>query len=447
MAPRTTYANLPDGLQLLGLFDQSFADTALLGTIPCTAVGTNMLTLTPLPTAFAPVLQNYFNYALFSFVAAHNSTVTPVTVSFLNLPPKNLYAQDGATLVQLTAGFFYTVAYSSLLNSGAGGFYTPNDVIAPVGNITINSTVVSGGTSGRVLYDNAGTVGELPVTGSGSVVLATSPSISALTVTSSFTATGLVTNADLVHASVTINGVVCTLGGTATIGGALTVGTTAISSGVSQGLLYNNSGVLANSSANIGNNTLVISQNASATPFENDGSVALQIITPDGTNGGLQINGFLNAGGGVQARLRIRNAEGIGSAPTALQSGSQLGSVNFEGYDGTVYSFNGGASIDSIATQIWTAAHHGSNIILRTTPNNSTSVQTGLLIDQDQSITIGNLTAGAAAGIVINDAGGRITSITSVTTASVPGNFSANRYLTVNIGGTNYNIPADTATW
>lgn len=41
--------------------------------------------------------------------------------------------------------------------------------------VTINTTTITGGTTGRVLYDNAGTVGELATTGSGNVALATSP--------------------------------------------------------------------------------------------------------------------------------------------------------------------------------------------------------------------------------------------------------------------------------
>ena len=43
--------------------------------------------------------------------------------------------------------------------------------------ITVGTTTITGGTSGRVVYDNAGVIGELPVTGSGSVVLATSPTL------------------------------------------------------------------------------------------------------------------------------------------------------------------------------------------------------------------------------------------------------------------------------
>lgn len=43
--------------------------------------------------------------------------------------------------------------------------------------ITINTTAITSGTSGRVLYNNAGTVGELATTGSGDAVRATSPTL------------------------------------------------------------------------------------------------------------------------------------------------------------------------------------------------------------------------------------------------------------------------------
>lgn len=56
-------------------------------------------------------------------------------------------------------------------------------VTASATTITVGSTLVAGGTTGRVLYDNGGTLGELAVTGSGSAVLATSPSIASPTFT------------------------------------------------------------------------------------------------------------------------------------------------------------------------------------------------------------------------------------------------------------------------
>jgi hypothetical protein len=68
--------------------------------------------------------------------------------------------------------------------------------------IVIGTTTITGGTPGRVLYDNSGTVGELATTGSGSVVLGTSPTIA------SPTFTGTVTNPDSsTHTSSGLGGV------------------------------------------------------------------------------------------------------------------------------------------------------------------------------------------------------------------------------------------------
>ena len=50
-------------------------------------------------------------------------------------------------------------------------------ITASAGTVTVGTTTVASGTSGRVLYDNAGVLGELTTTGSGSVVLSTSPTL------------------------------------------------------------------------------------------------------------------------------------------------------------------------------------------------------------------------------------------------------------------------------
>jgi hypothetical protein len=122
-------------------------------------------------------------------------------------------------------------------------------VTAASSSITVGTTSVSNGTTGYILYDNAGVLGNLATTGSGNVVEATSPSISNLTVTSSFTATGLVTNADLVNTSTTVNSQTCTLGGSCTVtavSASITVGTTSVSNGTTGYILYDNAGVLGN---------------------------------------------------------------------------------------------------------------------------------------------------------------------------------------------------------
>jgi hypothetical protein len=45
--------------------------------------------------------------------------------------------------------------------------------------LTVGTTAIASGTSGRILYDNAGVLGEYPITGTGSVMLNTQPSLSA----------------------------------------------------------------------------------------------------------------------------------------------------------------------------------------------------------------------------------------------------------------------------
>ena len=122
-----------------------------------------------------------------------------------------------------------------------GGIVTLNAGALPTGGSKGNGTLNLYGS----LYNN----GTAPTGSGGGYVLATGPTVSALTVTGSFTAAGLVTNADLVNTTMVINGTTCTLGSscspTATAA-SITVGTTGVASGTSNGLLYNNGAILGN---------------------------------------------------------------------------------------------------------------------------------------------------------------------------------------------------------
>ena len=82
-----------------------------------------------------------------------------------------VYASATNTLSKLTAG---TNGYVLTLASGV-----PSWAAAGGGGsgLTVGTTTITGGTTGRILYDNSGVVGELATTGSGNVVLATSPTL------------------------------------------------------------------------------------------------------------------------------------------------------------------------------------------------------------------------------------------------------------------------------
>lgn len=124
MAPRTVYASLSDGLNPLSLWDQSLADMGSLGVIPCTAAGTNAITLTPIAAVFAPNVTTPVALQSFSFLAAATST-GPVTVQVGATGALKLYKADGLTQVgssDLQSGYLYEISYNAALNSSAGGF-------------------------------------------------------------------------------------------------------------------------------------------------------------------------------------------------------------------------------------------------------------------------------------------------------------------------------------
>lgn len=105
--------------------DQNFAALGKLTVVPCTVVGTNALTLTPL--ANTPTVAAYANYMLFSGVVAMTNT-TAVTARVGSLAILPVYKDGGTgpialTGAELVAANSLLLLYDGALASGAGGFH------------------------------------------------------------------------------------------------------------------------------------------------------------------------------------------------------------------------------------------------------------------------------------------------------------------------------------
>lgn len=255
MATRVTFASFPNGLQPIPTaLDTAFDDVLKLTIIPCTATGTNTIALTPVATVYPPDLTAYASYMQFSFVPV-NSTTGSATVNVNGVGAKNLYLSNGTTQAgsgNLVAGQFYTIAYSSALNSNVGGFYvTVSPTVSPTftGTMTAEAGTFSGQLIGKGTATNdaaaAGYIGEF--------LSSAVASASAVSLTSATWAN--VTSILLTAGDWDVWGVVAfkLAGTTTTIGGFASV-STASASGASDPAASGNTGVSwAWSNAIVGN--------------------------------------------------------------------------------------------------------------------------------------------------------------------------------------------------
>lgn len=159
-----------------GELDTNFNAVALLGTIPCTISGTNTLTLSP--NANTPTISSYSNYVRFSgIVAATNTGAVTCNVNAVGALP--VYKDTSSGPVALTGNELVLnnqviFIYDSALNSGNGGFHI--QVLASGGSGTVTSVGSGTGLTGG------------PITGSGTLSLATISTLNILANTTGGTA-------------------------------------------------------------------------------------------------------------------------------------------------------------------------------------------------------------------------------------------------------------------
>jgi hypothetical protein len=158
----TIFANLAAGNQPLALFDAMFTQVAQMVAVPCTAAGTNALTLTPIGSA--PSFTSYQNFTSARFVAGA-STTGAVTAQFGALAALNVYLADGTTQAStgnIQSGHEYVLVFVQALNAGAGGFILETAAVPVfVGGFTPNVQVFLSGTS--LTYTTPLSGGNLPL--------------------------------------------------------------------------------------------------------------------------------------------------------------------------------------------------------------------------------------------------------------------------------------------
>jgi len=167
-APPTTTAT---GTNL----DQNFNALGALVPVPCTASGTNAITLTPFSTN-VPTVTALADYAVFSAVASatNTSSVTIAIGSFSALPlyRDSLSGPIALTAGQIVAGNAIYVVYDAALNSGGGGFHLLN--VPP--SVSVSET--GSPTTGQIAqWSSSSSITGLATTGTGNAVLASSPTL------------------------------------------------------------------------------------------------------------------------------------------------------------------------------------------------------------------------------------------------------------------------------
>lgn len=258
------------------------------------------------------------------YARINGSTIGPFGAisasSFAATAPLAVTFPAGVVTYALSYDANFTTTASQLALATGGLAIPPSVTGGAKGSGTINL--------GGSLYNN-----NIAPTGSGGgYVLATGPTISALTVTGSFTATGLVTNAALANPATTVNGQTCTLGSTCTITAAasgIVVGTTAVTGGTTTRILFNNAGTLGEyvisgsgnvamttspvfTTPNLGTPSTLVLTNATGTPS----SIGLA----NGT--GLPVStGISGLGTGVATALAVN----VGSAGAFVTFNGALG--------------------------------------------------------------------------------------------------------------------------
>ncbi len=88
--------------------------------------------------------------------------------------------------------------------------------------------------------------------------------------------------------------------------------------------------------------------------------------------------------------IRLRRARDSAGSRAAASSGDLLGSIAFQGYGATGYTVTGSSAVAAYATENFTDAAQGTNLVFGTTPNGSVTKLERVRIDENGYVGINN---------------------------------------------------------
>lgn len=136
------FANLAAGNQPASKLDDNFNALGTYATIPCTAAGTNAITLTPV--VGTPTIGSLNQLQSYRFLAAATSTgavtIQVLALGFLPAYYPGVSGPVAAGTGNVVIGECYDAIYDVALNSGAGGFHLynviPPSAISPITHVS-----------------------------------------------------------------------------------------------------------------------------------------------------------------------------------------------------------------------------------------------------------------------------------------------------------------------
>jgi hypothetical protein len=306
----------------------------------------------------------------FQNATSGTSTLQPVTGA-LGTP---------VILVPNSSGTMAVSASSPLtLNASTGALACPTCVTSS--SLVVGTTAIASGTTTRILFDNAGVLGEYTLTGTGTTVaMSAGPTFSGTVVAPTIA------------------------GGTGAASSLLLQSTSG--AGTTDFIAFQTASqvermrILTGGNVGIGTNApqslLHINKNATQNVAAIVGTSSLQLTGLDASPTYMEINGF-----GANPQINMTRSDGTAASKTAVLSNDNLFILNGVGYDGTAYG-----SLDSAiivkAAQNFAVGSHGTFVSIFTTPNNTVSIAEAARFQASGGISIGTTTDPGLGSIQVN---------------------------------------------